>query len=219
MSDTKEIKISGGALASKKQRSTRKRTSGGGLADSAGSSSIVNPSVEATATKFASNVGTALGSLGPTKIQQFGGDSTGATVNLSSTRVPTTSVSAPTPHVSGVSPSQPATVSGGKLLLSPPKRQSRISLKAKKGGSTALSNTPPLSGGNTRKARKIHLRVNGVTARITKAKHVKKQAMTAPISEIKSKLEKGGIIKKTSKAPEAMLRTMYADLLITKKGL
>jgi hypothetical protein len=28
-----------------------------------------------------------------------------------------------------------------------------------------------------------------------------------------------GVIKKGSKAPDSMLRTMYADLLITKKGL
>jgi len=221
MEDTKEIKISGGALVAKKQRATRKRTSGGGLADSAGDSSVADPAVQATASRFASNVGSALSNLGPNKIQQFGGNSTGAIVNLASTRISTNvSAPAPVPHVSGVSPSQPAPISGGKLVLSPPKRQTRISLKAKKGGSTALSNTPPIAGGaHTRKARKIHLRVKGVTARLHKAKKAKKQAMMAPISEIKSKLEASGIIKKSSKAPDAMLRTMYADLLITKKGL
>lgn len=220
MSDTKEIKISGGALITKKQR-TRKRTSGGGLADSA-ASSATDPDVQVTASRFASSASAALGSLGPNKIQQFGGNSTGATVNLASTRAPTNAPSAPAPvpHVSGVSPSQPAPVSGGALVLTPPKRQTRISLKPKKGGSTALSNTPPQpGGGHTRKARKIHLGVRGVTARLLKAKKVKKQAMMAPISDIKAKLESAGVIKKSSKAPDTMLRTMYADLLITKKGL
>jgi len=63
------------------------------------------------------------------------------------------------------------------------------------------------------------LRVKGVTARIAKAKKAKRTAMTAPISEVRAKLEAAKVIKKGSKAPEAMLRTMYADLLITKKGL
>jgi hypothetical protein len=74
-------------------------------------------------------------------------------------------------------------------------------------------------GSHTRKARKIHIRVKGVTSRLAKAKKAKKQAMAAPIGEVRSRLEKAGIIKKGSKAPESMMRTMYADLLITKKGL
>jgi hypothetical protein len=47
----------------------------------------------------------------------------------------------------------------------------------------------------------------------------KKMADDAPVSVIKERLEKAGIVKKGSKAPEKMLRTMYTDLLITKKGL
>ena len=58
-----------------------------------------------------------------------------------------------------------------------------------------------------------------MTARLKRAKKAKKQAMNAPISQVRTKLESAGVIKKSSKAPETMLRTMYADLLITKKGL
>jgi hypothetical protein len=61
--------------------------------------------------------------------------------------------------------------------------------------------------------------VKGVTSRLNKAKKAKKQAHTAPLPTIRAALEKAGIIKKGSKAPEPMLRNMYADLLITKKGL
>jgi hypothetical protein len=43
--------------------------------------------------------------------------------------------------------------------------------------------------------------------------------MTAPITDVKARLEAAGVVKKGSKAPESMMRTMYADLLITKKGL
>jgi hypothetical protein len=186
------------------------------------------------AKEFHSAVGDALTQFGPDKAQQFGGkknqrggDGIAGTIQLSANRtgVPPTlpGASEPTPVVSGVNPSQPAPVGGGLKLL-PPKRKTRIALKAKKhrGGSESVlgdkNNVPPIAGG-TRKARKIHLRVKGVTARLAKAKKAKKTAMAAPLGEVRSKLEAAGVIKKGSKAPESILRGMYADLLITKKGL
>jgi hypothetical protein len=184
---------------------------------------------------LASNFGpasSALGLQGPDKAQsggkyQKGGSSTGATVNLASNRAPTDPGSpSPVPIVSGINPSQPAPVGGARLVLAPPKRKTRIHLKKRiYGGSDSLgkSNVPPLpmleGGAKTKKARKIHLRVKGVTARLSKAKKAKKTAMSAPIGEVRARLEAAGVIKKGSKAPEAMMRTMYADLLITKKGL
>jgi hypothetical protein len=182
---------------------------------------------------FQSAAANAMRQLGPDKIQlggkkQHGGDGIAGTIQLSANRGGPPSLPGapePTPVVSGINPSQPAPVGGGLRLL-PPKRKTRIALKAKKlrGGSDSglegKSNTPPLAGGaHTRKARKIHLRVKGVTARLVKAKKAKKTAMAAPISEVRHKLESAGVIKKGSKAPETMLRNMYADLLITKKGL
>jgi hypothetical protein len=168
--------------------------------------------------------------FGPDKSQQFGGrkmrggDGIAGTISLSASRAPTLpGTPPPTPVISGISPEQPAPVGGARVVLAPPKRKTRIALKARKhrGGSDAsASNTDklPLLGG-TRKARKIHLRVKGVTSRLAKAKKARRTAMTAPISEVRSRLESAGIIKKSSKAPEGMLRNMYADLLITKKGL
>jgi len=157
---------------------------------------------------------------------QSGGDSTGATVQLSASRsIPGTAE--PVAVTSGVSVGQPAPwQAGGKLVLTQ-KKHTRIALGrhkglkgANKGGSdsTLMTGLPP-SGGGTRKSRKIHLRVKGVTARLNKAKKAKKMADSAPLSVIKLRLEKAGIVKKGSKAPESMLRTMYTDLLITKKGL
>ena len=182
---------------------------------------------------FQAATANAMRQLGPDKIQlggkkQHGGDGIAGTIQLSANRGGPPSLPGapePTPVVSGINPSQPATVGGGVRLL-PPKRKTRIALKAQKhhGGSESglgeKTNVPPIAGGaHTRKARKIHLRVKGVTARLVKAKKAKKTAMAAPISEVRHKLEAAGVIKKGSKAPEAMLRNMYADLLITKKGL
>jgi hypothetical protein len=204
MEETRELKVTGGALA--KPRKTRRHKGG-------------NPSLQ----ESAASAQQAAQSVGPTQIQQFGGkkqtggNSTGAIVNLSSTRAPVAPGSSPQPLVSGVPLNQPAPVQGGGVVLAP-KRKNRISLRAKKGGSTSLTDLPPPVGG-TRKVRKIHIRVKGVTARVAKAKKVKNEAMTAPMQQVRTKLEAAGVIKKTSKAPEKMLRTMYADLLITKKGL
>lgn len=210
----RDFKLTGPALIPRKR--TRKQN-GGNSSGAPIQEAMQDTRAESTASQYSSQVGKVLtNSFGPSKIQQFGGN-TGATVNLSSTRAASDPGTTPTPIVSGVAPSQPAPVGGG-LVLSPPKRKTRISLKAKKGGSTA-NNIPPMPGGATRKARKIHLRVKGVTSRLIKAKKAKKDAMSAPISQVRSKLEAAGVIKKSSKAPEAMMRTMYADLLITKKGL
>jgi hypothetical protein len=188
------------------------------------------------ASQFRTQVGHILESnFGPDKAQQFGGkkmrggDGIAGTIQLSANKAyPPVLPGAPAPvgTISGIKPEQPAPVGGGRLVLAPPKRKTRIALKAKKhrGGSESSlmdrNNVPPMPGGaHTRKARKIHLRVKGVTARLAKAKKAKKQAMAAPISEVRSRLESAGVIKKGSKAPEPMLRNMYADLLITKKGL
>lgn len=213
----REFKITGGAVETKKSR-TRKQKGGDNLA----LSQVADKGAQGVATQYASSVGRVLAnSFGPDKAQQFGGrkqtgGNTGAIVNLASTRT-APSPGPVAPLVSGAPLSSPAPVGGGGLILAP-RRKNRISLKAKKGGSTSVGDVPPAAGG-TRKARKIHLRVKGVTARVAKAKKAKKEAMAAPISQVKSKLESAGVIKKGSKAPEGMLRTMYADLLITKKGL
>jgi hypothetical protein len=184
-------------------------------------------------TEFRAQVQTALeNNFGPDKAQQFGGkgrrgqqggDVTAGAIQLSASNGPKTP-DAPEvkPVVSGIDPSQPAPVGGARLVLAPPKRKTRIALKAKKykgGSDSSVNQEDKIFGGATKKARKIHLRTKGVTSRLAKAKKAKKMAMTAPISTVRSKLESAGVIKKGSKAPDAMLRTMYADLLITKKGL
>jgi hypothetical protein len=246
MSEEREFKVSGGAIQTRKRRTRKNRQEGGD--NSGGLMQLANQSAPAftadlnaqqIASEFQAQVGKILATqIGPNKIQQFGGkkaqkdqkggDSTGATVNLASTRSTQLPPGSPQPAatVSGISPSQPAPVGGSRIVLAPPKRKTRIALKHKKrGGGTSgapeLSNTPPLAGGaRTKKVRKIHLGVKGVTMRLAKAKKAKELAMKAPIKLIREKLIAAKVpIKKGSKAPESMLRNMYADLLITKKGL
>ena len=225
------------AFPKSRRRGTRKNRQNGGdnsgalmqLAAQSAPANVPDPNAQSLASQFQAQVGQVLANnFGPDKQWggrkgQRGGDVVASGVVLASSRAPTLpDAPAATPVVSGISPSQPAPVGGARLVLAPPKRKTRIALKAKKlkGGSTStgLGDVPPMLGG-TRKARKIHLRVKGVTSRLAKAKKAKKQAMEAPLSTVKARLESAGVVKKGSKAPEKMLRTMYADLLITKKGL
>jgi hypothetical protein len=176
---------------------------------------------------FREQVGSALKQLGPYSAalkggaKQKGGDGIAGTIQLRANQAPTIPGNVPVPVISGQSPEGPAPVGGARVILNAPKRKTRIALKERKSqkGGTCTPTGCMAGGSHTRKARKIHLRVKGVTSRLAKAKKAKKQAMAAPIGEVKTRLEKAGIIKKGSKAPESMLRTMYADLLITKKGL
>ena len=143
---------------------------------------------------------------------QKGGDSTGAVTQLVSTRAPGGDASVVPYTKNSPSGPAPAGLSGGaSVKLVPPKQKTKITLKAPKKHTSTLK--------HAHKSRKIALRTRGVTARISKANKLTKDAHTAPIKYIKATLEKHGIIKKDSKAPEKMLRDMYADLLITKKGL
>lgn len=66
-------------------------------------------------------------------------------------------------------------------------------------------------------ARKVRVSMAGLSRKINKAKDIRKKATGDSIEEIKKSLEKAGLIKKESKAPETMLRQMYADFMMLKK--
>ncbi len=102
-------------------------------------------------------------------------------------------------------------MSGG-VVLKPAKKQVRVALRAPKRGGAEQA--------QTRKApRRIRLGVKGLKTRLNRAKKAQHHAQTTALPIIKQRLVRAGVIKASSKAPESMLRTMYADLLITKKGL
>lgn len=246
--DTKVINVSARALkvsAPRRKRETRKLR--GGASEHASVESLQTP--PAFVKDVVGSAQSALSSFGPDKMQQGGkqkgagytdslanartdvvgaalkmipgaqvaagqkgGDSTGAVTQLLSTRAPG-GESSVVPYTKDTpSGPAPAGLSGGSSIkLMPPKQKTKITLKAPKKHAATLK--------HAHKSRKIALRTRGVTARISKAKKLTKDAHSAPIKYIKATLEKHGIIKKDSKAPEKMLRDMYADLLITKKGL
>jgi len=85
-----------------------------------------------------------------------------------------------------------------KVVLEPPSKKPLAKLDAPKKQ-------------QTRKARKIRVSLSGLSRRITRHKVIQKEAHVTPIDDIKKKLIEAKLIKDTSKAPETMLRQIYAD--------
>jgi hypothetical protein len=97
-----------------------------------------------------------------------------------------------------------------KVILNPPK-QSRVKLQPKL---THSNLKEPLN--TTRKARRIKLNVSNLTHRFTRAKKVKDETEKKSMDLVREYLVQKGVIQEKSKAPEKMLRSMYADFMMLK---
>jgi len=101
-------------------------------------------------------------------------------------------------------------VTESSVILKPPK-QARVKLQPK-----LQQPTKPIEIGGTRKARRIRLHVANLTHRFTRAKRVKDDTNNKPTEEIRKYLVEKQVIQANSKAPEKMLRSMYADFMLLK---
>ena len=170
------------------------------------------------------------------KIDRSGGGSTspGTLTQLTASRVPgssnipepvgvdspLTSIGAPlqiagkktvtsTPSTTSTPASTPV-----KVVLGEAKKKGRVVLAAAK---PALKT--PIKPGKTRKvsqSKKIRVTISSLSRKIHKAKAIRKTATESTLEEIKKVLNKAGLIKADSKAPETMLRQMYADYMTLK---
>lgn len=183
-----------------------------GLAAQGEANSYTPMSADQTYKEYAAAYQTASAHLPLLRSTAQRGGNTGAVVNLASTRsVVTPGSQAPVPTVSGQPIGGPAPALIGGVFLKP--KKGKVSLKAPRKMKIAPT-------GATRKApRKIKLGVKGLKTRLNRAKKAHSHAQTVSLALVKQRLVKAGVIKSSSKAPEHMLRTMYADLLVTKKGL
>ena len=106
-----------------------------------------------------------------------------------------TAAAVPTPHQNNI----PPTLRGGaktKVVLEPPKKMAAKLVASKS---------------KTRKAKKIRVSLTGLGKRITRHKKIQKEARSHSIEEIKKTLVAAKLIKTESKAPESILRQIYAD--------
>lgn len=172
--------------------------------------------------------------------KQEGGTSPGTIVQVQANRAPdappSNSVSHAKPSNSadltkGVTNSAPATVStvtapvanqtGGKdkkavkvILAAGKKKDSKVILSP-----TKVRKIPgaPSERAKTRKvAKKIRVSLHGLNKRVTRANTIRKEATKQPIDAVKKTLVTAKLIKPDSKAPEDILRKMYADYMMLK---
>jgi hypothetical protein len=101
----------------------------------------------------------------------------------------------------------------------PPPQQNNIPPALRGGAKTKVVLEPPkktaaklvASKSKTRKAKKIRVSLTGLGKRITRHKKIQKEARSHSIEEIKKILVAAKLIKPESKAPESILRQIYAD--------
>ena len=84
---------------------------------------------------------------------------------------------------------------------------------APSGGGSTAAKTRKHKGGA---ARKIRVSMSSLSKKIHRAKTIRHKAKDDSLAEVKKALHKAGLIKAESKAPEAVLRQMYADFLTLK---
>ena len=169
---------------------------------------------------------------------QKGGTSPGTIVQIQANRAPdalplgpdavsqakpsNSSALAKTTTNSTPAPTQPASESkdqvGGKkavkvILAQGKKKGTKVILSPAK-----VRKLPAASEkAKTRKvAKKIRMSLNGFGKRVTRANTIRKEATKQPIAEVKKTLITAKLIKADSKAPEDILRKMYADYMMLK---
>ena len=62
----------------------------------------------------------------------------------------------------------------------------------------------------------MRVTISSLSKKIHQAKNIRKKATDSTISEVRKALEKAGLIKTGSKAPDTMLRQLYADYMTLK---
>ena len=96
-----------------------------------------------------------------------------------------------------------------KVVLAAAKKKGHVVLAAPKAAATKQKKTRKAS-------RSIKMSMTGLDKKITRAKTIRKDAAAISVPDLKKALHKAGLIKLESKAPESILRQMYADYMMLK---
>jgi len=166
------------------------------------------------------------------KETQKGGTSPGTTLQIEANRAPggaepppaafknstdtalakTTTDSSPAPAKGIV---QVAGAKPVKVILEKKKKPTRVVLAPTK--VRKLNPVAPVTQAKTRKvAKKIRMSLNGFGKRVTRANTIRVDAKKQKIEDVKKILVDAKLIKAESKAPEGVLRQMYADYMTLK---
>jgi hypothetical protein len=158
-----------------------------------------------------------------------GGGSPGTVVQVEASKPPA-SAPAPTAVVQRSEASElraqpiastPAPAKGGavKVILEKSKKKTRVLLApAKIRKLPGLPGAPVAKPEKTRKvAKKVRMSLTGFGKRVGRAQTIRHEAKKETFEQVKKHLVEAKLIKPDSKAPEGVLRQMYADYMMLKK--
>lgn len=108
---------------------------------------------------------------------------------------------------------EPAALLTTKVLLGgkKPHRVKVLLTKKRQHTPASVTGSDHLRAAHHKPARKIQLGVGAIKKTVRRAKRITRSAKTLPMETIRAELVKAGIIKESSKAPDAVLRQMYGD--------
>ena len=165
--------------------------------------------------------------LGRVIATKDGGGSTspGTMVQLASTHVPGPPVNAAgvpsnlTMKAAQVGTVAPAAIGGAAAEAKPTAPEQKVVLKPKSskivlGAKTLKKVTHPK---HRKTIKKVHVSLHGLSSKLHRAKTIRNKASKNTLEEVKAGLVKAGLIKADTKAPEDVLRQMYADFMLLKK--
>ena len=147
-----------------------------------------------------------------------GGTSPGTLTQLDASRLPGPDPKLPEP----VGVDAPLTAVGAPLTQSAGKKDVPMKVvlaAAKKRAVVLAAAKPKLGDSKTKKisrSKKVRVTISNLGKKINKAKEIRKLATDTGIEEVKKALQKAALIKTGSKAPDAMLRQLYADFMMLK---
>lgn len=200
--------MEGGEVSIPRRRS-RKAKARGGAADAVPDLSTVKVTKEVPApvTSAAASPQAGAGATSPgTMVQLAASHVPGANSSRAVGAVaPLTATGAPVGAIA------PAATGGAKVVLAKSRKTKKVMLAAPK----AVAAAAPTQRKKT--AKKIKVSLKGLGAANRRAKTIRKRATAHSLEEIKKELVAAGLIKTDSKAPEPILRQMYADFMTLKK--
>ena len=103
-----------------------------------------------------------------------------------------------------------------KVVLTPKKKKTAVVLEAPKKKKEPITLSSGQKGGTRKVAKKIRMNISNMSKRMTRANDIRKEAKAMTIDKIKAALKTAGLIKETTKAPDAILKSMYVDYFLLK---
>lgn len=207
MSDIKEVRVTAASMGriGGAKRGTRKQAGGSAPVDTIG---IVSDGMKDAAAHAAGAYGQTAQGVTPMT----------ASGTLTSQIIPPAQMAMdPVGSKGAVGLAQTAMAGGSQRVeLKAPRHKTRVALRAPRKLRTLEAS---LGGAKTHKVRKIGLSLKKISKKLRKAHKTAKKAAVMSIDTIKSTLIKAGLLKGGSKAPDALLRKMYADYKTTNAGL